>query len=79
MYPGRPRRPLPPPPRAGMRPPMPGPVRRPSPPGQKLLSQFRDAEGNVDIDKISVTAQQVGKLYSQVGPLIGPVINKFKK
>ncbi|MFD2761715.1 YppG family protein [Lentibacillus juripiscarius] len=76
MYPDRPRRPMPPP-----RPPHP-PMGRPRPPMQQqspvkqnLINQFRDSEGNLDIDKITHTAQQVGKLYSQVSPLF----SKFKK
>lgn len=41
----------------------------------KLINQFRDSEGNLDINKITATAQQVGQLYEQVSPLIA----KLKK
>lgn len=78
MYLGRPRRQMPPQP-ARSRPPMPGPGRRPAPPKQNLLSNFRDQQGKLDIDKITVTAQQVGKIYSQVSPMISPMITKLIK
>ncbi|WP_425339501.1 YppG family protein [Lentibacillus salicampi] len=59
-----------------MRPPR-QPVQGPRrPAGQNILNHFRDSEGNVDIDKITTTAQQVGKLYGQVSPLITKFIKR---
>ncbi|MFD1040213.1 YppG family protein [Virgibacillus byunsanensis] len=46
---------------------------------QNLLNQFRDQEGNLDLDKITVTAQQMTKIYGQVSPMISPMITKFMK
>lgn len=77
MFPGRPRRPMPPYPPARFRHPMPGLGRRP--PKQNLLSEFRGPDGKLDIDKIQVTAKQVGEIYSQVSPMISPMITKFIK
>ncbi|QKY68847.1 YppG family protein [Lentibacillus sp. CBA3610] len=79
---GGPRPPMPPqhppmrPPRQPMHPPQ-VPMQRPrqQSPGQNILNQFRDTDGNIDIDKITTTAQQVGQLYGQVSPLI----TKFMK
>ncbi|HLS10491.1 YppG family protein [Lentibacillus sp.] len=74
IYPGRPGRPMPPsPPMRPPRHPMQGPRQSA---GQNILNQFRDSEGNLDIDKITTTAQQVGKLYDQVSPLITKFIKR---
>lgn len=35
-----------------------------------LLTTFRTPEGNLDIEKIQVTAQQAKSIYSQVSPLV---------
>ncbi|ALX47277.1 YppG family protein [Lentibacillus amyloliquefaciens] len=74
FHPGRPQPPMPP--RPHMRSPR-QPVHISNQPsqGQKLINQFRDPEGNLDIDKITATAQQIGELYGQVSPLI----TKFMK
>ena len=74
IYLGRPERPMPPP-RPPMGPPRPPMQRQRQPAGQNILNHFRDSDGNLDIDKITTTAQQVGKLYGQVSPLI----TKFTK
>ncbi|RYG71442.1 hypothetical protein EU245_14155 [Lentibacillus lipolyticus] len=76
MFPVRPRRPTPPPhpPMGRPRPPM--PPQQQTPVKQNLINQFRDSEGNLDIDKITHTAQQVGKLYSQVSPLFTKFMKK---
>ncbi|MGM8215284.1 YppG family protein [Bacillaceae bacterium W0354] len=74
MFPGRPPRPPFPPPFKAPRPPMP----YSGPPSQKqtnLLSLFQDENGQLDIDKVMGTAQQVGKIYGQVSPLL----SKLKK
>lgn len=74
LYLGRPGRPMPPQhPPMPPRPPLQGP--RPST-RQNILNQFRDQDGNLDIDKITTTAQQVGKLYGQVSPLITRFIKR---
>ncbi|HLR62339.1 MAG TPA: YppG family protein [Lentibacillus sp.] len=75
IYLGRPRRPMPPP-RPPMHPPRPPMQGNRHPAGQNILNQFRDQEGNLDIDKITTTAQQVGKLYGQVSPLITKFIKR---
>ncbi|GAB4072195.1 hypothetical protein GCM10028778_01730 [Barrientosiimonas marina] len=53
------------------------PVPYPSKPSttQLILKQFQDQDGNMDIDKITTVAQQVGQLYGQISPLI----TKFTK
>ncbi|MFD1363373.1 YppG family protein [Lentibacillus salinarum] len=76
IYLGRPGRPMPPT-HHPMRPPRP-PMQQPPKPSatQSILNQFRDAEGNLDMDKITTTAQQVGQLYGQVSPLITKFIKR---
>ncbi|SFA85276.1 YppG-like protein [Lentibacillus halodurans] len=75
IYLGRPRRPMPPhPPVRQPGPPMRG--RQQQTPGKNILNQFRDSEGNLDIDKITTTAQQVGQLYGQVSPLLSKFIKR---
>lgn len=49
---------------------------------QNLLAQFKTADGNFDIDKITTTAQQVQGIYTQVSPMIKqvrPLITKYIK
>ncbi|GAA0438522.1 hypothetical protein GCM10008983_14300 [Lentibacillus halophilus] len=75
MFPERPRRPMPPP-QPFMNRPGPPMEQRPAPMKQQLINQFRDSEGNIDIDKITNTAQQVGKLYGQVSPLFTKFMKK---
>ncbi|MUK90416.1 hypothetical protein GMD78_18820 [Ornithinibacillus sp. L9] len=68
MFPGRPGRPMPPyPPMPPGRPPFPGQQQSNRP---NLLSLFQDPDGNLDLEKISTTAQQINSIYGQVSPLI---------
>ncbi|GGK04610.1 hypothetical protein GCM10007063_28670 [Lentibacillus kapialis] len=82
IYLGRPREPMPPrrplmpPPHPPMHPSRPPMQRSPHSAGQNILNHFRDQEGNLDIDKITTTAQQVGKLYGQVSPLVTKFIKR---
>ena len=47
------------------------PVRRSQqPPKAGFLSLFQDQEGNMDLAKITATAQQLNSIYGQVSPLI---------
>lgn len=67
MFPGGPRRPIPPYPPARFR----------QPQGKSnLFSMFRNPEGKLDFDKVKETAQQMNQLYSQVSPLITKFIKK---
>ncbi|GGB57150.1 hypothetical protein F3157_13760 [Virgibacillus dakarensis] len=75
MFPGRPRRPVPPPSPFGFGP---GPMQRQqmqNRPG--LLSMFQTPDGNFDFEKISSTAKQVNDIYRQVSPMISPMVSKF--
>ena len=67
MFPGPRRRPAAPYSSAPRR----GPVRgSQQPPRAGFLSLFRDKEGNMDLAKITTTAQQLNSIYGQVSPLI---------
>ncbi|WP_284139348.1 MULTISPECIES: YppG family protein [unclassified Virgibacillus] len=65
------------PPRPGLfsnRPPFQQPFQQ-QPPQQKnttsnLMSMFQTPDGNFDMNKITNTVQQVGKLYGQVSPML---------
>ncbi|MFZ3579868.1 YppG family protein [Virgibacillus sp. DJP39] len=74
MYPGQPRRPIPPYPynRRG-RQPLP---RRQVPAKPSLLSMFHNQEGKIDFNKISTVAQQVSSMYSQIRPIISTFTKK---
>ncbi len=84
MFPGRPRPPMPP--FQQNRPPsnpfFHGPY-PPQPPQQtqqsnrpNFLALFQDENGQMDVEKLMGTAQQVGNLYSQVSPLISQFIKR---
>ncbi|MGM8365831.1 YppG family protein [Virgibacillus sp. W0181] len=80
MFPERPRRPGPPPPHMIFTRPM-----REQPPKKKsaampnLIARFRNPEGQFDMDKITETAFQINKLYSEVSPMISKLKNSVKK
>ncbi|SET67600.1 YppG-like protein [Oceanobacillus limi] len=68
MFPGRPGRPMPPyPPMPPRRPPILG-QQQPNRPN--IMSFFQDNDGNMDLEKVTKTAQQINSLYGQVSPLI---------
>ena len=72
MFPGGPRRPMPPYLPTGFRQPQGRPVSSKS----NLFAMFRNPEGKWDFDKVKETAQQMNQLYSQVSPLITRFIKK---
>lgn len=41
-----------------------------------LLSMFKTPEGNLDLEKITGTVEQLNKLYGQVSPMISQFIKK---
>jgi YppG-like protein len=71
MFPERPRRPMPLLPTRSQRPPQ---------KAQKSVSgfigNFQDAEGNLDISKLTTTGKQIMDLYNQVSPLMTRFIKK---
>lgn len=67
MFPGRPRRPMPPYPQARARQAIHG--RNPSP-KSNVMAMFRNPEGKLDFSKITETAQQMNDIYGQIKPLI---------
>lgn len=74
MFPGTPRRLMPPnsPVRSNR------PIQGQGSPKPGVMSHFRDPEGNLDMDKISQTARQVSEIYSQVSPMVTKVHQKIK-
>ena len=42
-----------------------------------ILSQFQDANGQLDFEKISATAKQVHAIYQEVSPMVKPIITRF--
>jgi hypothetical protein len=54
-----------------------GPVRKQDTPN--FMSHFRTSEGELDLIKITGTAQQVVNMYNQVRPFVSPLITKFLK
>lgn len=42
-----------------------------------VLSQFQSSDGNIDFEKVSMTAKQVHDIYQQVSPMVRPMITKF--
>lgn len=42
---------------------------------RNVMSMLQDADGNIDLEKIATTAQQINYIYSQVTP----IISKFKR
>ncbi|MBU8566343.1 YppG family protein [Virgibacillus pantothenticus] len=43
---------------------------------ESVLSSFRNAEGEIDLNKITEVASQVHKLYGQVSPLLTSFVRK---
>lgn len=41
-----------------------------------ILSMFQTPEGNLDLEKITGTVQQISKLYGQVSPMISQFIKR---
>jgi hypothetical protein len=79
MFPNRPRNQQP---RQGSRRPPTWIGRPPQNPQQQssvtanLLSSFRDQDGQLDFNKMTEVASQVGRLYGQVSPLITTFFKK---
>lgn len=42
-----------------------------------ILSQFKTTDGQLDLEKISITAKQINDIYQQVSPMVRPMITKF--
>lgn len=41
-----------------------------------LMAMFLDKDGNFDLEKMTVTAQQISKLYGQVSPMLSRFIKR---
>jgi hypothetical protein len=71
MFPGGPRRPLPP------RYPRYRPVsRRQKPTNTNVLSQIYDSIEKLDKEKMAKTAESIKELYNQVSPMLSKLIKK---
>jgi hypothetical protein len=56
-----------------------GPVGRPQQHTPNFMSHFLTSEGNLDVIKITGTAEQAMNMYRQVSPFVSPLITKFFK
>ncbi|WP_338472369.1 YppG family protein [Niallia sp. XMNu-256] len=71
MFQGRPRRPYPPPHMHHRR------IHpRQQPKRLNILSQFYDAEGKLDIEKMTKTAEDIKQIYSQISPIFSKLVKK---